>query len=68
MRLVIARGFYTTQLDCNWREENTVGGTELFPHVYGRISKAAITHIQHCRIAEDGLFEPDLDKLIGTTG
>lgn len=39
--------------------ENTVGGTELFPHIYGPINKEAVTSIEPFGIASierEGLF------------
>lgn len=41
------------------RFENTVGGTELFPHVYGSLPAAAVVAVAPLRPGKDGRFEFD---------
>jgi uncharacterized protein (DUF952 family) len=46
-----------SQLEAPLRFENTTGGTELFPHVYGVISLDAILLIHSLEASENGVFE-----------
>jgi uncharacterized protein (DUF952 family)/ribosomal protein S18 acetylase RimI-like enzyme len=46
-----------SQLKAPLRFENTTGGTELFPHVYGTINLDAILLIHSLEASENGVFE-----------
>jgi len=37
--------------------ENLLGGTELFPHVYGKINRSAVTRLIEPWQSKDGAFE-----------
>ena len=43
-------------VDCEIRIENTVGGSELYPHIYGVIPISSITRIHKLRTDADGRF------------
>ena len=44
-------------VDCEIRVENTSGGTELYPHIYGRVPWAAIRQVYGDTYGETGVFE-----------
>ena len=43
-------------VNCEIRRENTVGGSELFPHVYGVVPSSSITRVHKLRADADGKF------------
>jgi uncharacterized protein (DUF952 family) len=43
-------------LGCRVVDENLEGGTELFPHIYGRLNMAAVKKIHPFPCDEDGSF------------
>lgn len=46
-----------TRLTCAIVDENLEGGTELFPHVYGRLPMSAVVRIHEFPCGADGRFE-----------
>src|SRR5581483_5946841 len=46
----------TDRLDARVVEENLEGGSELFPHVYGRVNMSAVIRIHEFPCDADGLF------------
>ena len=44
--------------------ENTVGGVEQFPHLYGPVNRDAIRSVYPCVVTNDGEFRPSLDELL----
>ena len=45
------------RLSCAVLDENLEGGTELFPHIYGRLPMAAVVRIHRFPCGADGRFE-----------
>lgn len=43
--------------------ENTTGGEELFPHVYGVINCDAVVATLLCQVTAQGQFVPSLDQI-----
>ena len=43
-------------LDCRVVEENLEGGTELFPHIYGRLKMSAVIRVHEFPCGSDGQF------------
>lgn len=43
-------------VDCEIRVENTSGGTELYPHIYGRVPWVAVKHLYKNTYDEAGVF------------
>jgi uncharacterized protein (DUF952 family) len=49
-----------TRLACDVNDENLEGGTDLFPHIYGRLPMTAVVQIHPFSCAADGRFDlPD---------
>lgn len=48
-------------VDCEIRVENTSGGTELYPHIYGRVPWAAVRTVYRNPYGEEGVFELPLE-------
>jgi uncharacterized protein (DUF952 family) len=46
-----------TRLTCPVIDENLEGGTELYPHIYGRVPASAVVQIHPFRRGDDGRFE-----------
>lgn len=44
--------------------ENTMGGTEQFPHLYGPVNRDAIVSMHPCAVTSDGEFLPSLDEIL----
>jgi len=44
-------------LPCDVVDENLEGGTELFPHIYGRLPMAAVVRVHRFPCGADGRFE-----------
>jgi uncharacterized protein (DUF952 family) len=56
-----------TKLTCKVIDENLEGGTELFPHIYGRLPQGAVVRIHQLPCGEDGRFElPDAVSITST--
>ncbi|MDD9942172.1 MAG: DUF952 domain-containing protein [Myxococcales bacterium] len=53
-----------TQLASEMRWENTVGGEELFPHVYGPIDPSSVFAARPFRPRADGMFAFDDDSVV----
>lgn len=53
-------------VDCEIRVENTSGGTELYPHIYGRVPWMAVKKIYQNTYDATGLFK--LPPELQTTG
>ena len=45
------------RLSCDVLDENLEGGTDLFPHVYGRLPMAAVVRVHPFPCGADGRFE-----------
>lgn len=45
-----------TAIDCEIRVENTSGGTELYPHIYGRVPWAAVRQVYKDTYDAAGVF------------
>ena len=45
------------RLSCDVRDENLEGGTELFPHIYGRLPMTAVVRAYPFQCGADGRFE-----------
>ena len=45
------------RLDCRVVDENLESGTDLFPHVYGRLPMSAVVSVHELRCGADGLFD-----------
>lgn len=43
--------------------ENTLGGSELFPHLYGPLNCDAVTQSHHFAVTQDGEFVPSLEQM-----
>ncbi|ESA36324.1 glutathione s-transferase domain protein [Leptolyngbya sp. Heron Island J] len=43
-------------VDCEIRVENTSGGTELYPHIYGRVPWAAVKQVYEDTYDQAGMF------------
>lgn len=48
------------QLRCEIKNENTTGGTELFPHIYGTLPLNAVLRTFYLTRSDDGFELPDL--------
>jgi uncharacterized protein (DUF952 family) len=46
-----------TKLTCEVIDENLEGGTEMFPHIYGRLPVGAVVQIHRFPCGEDGRFD-----------
>ncbi|MEA5462409.1 DUF952 domain-containing protein [Leptothoe sp. PORK10 BA2] len=46
-----------TAVDCEIRVENTSGGTELYPHIYGRVPWTAVKQVYRDTYGATGVFE-----------
>jgi uncharacterized protein (DUF952 family) len=55
-----------TKLACDVIDENLEGGTDLFPHVYGRLPIAAVVEVHPFPCGATGRF--DLPRLSGLPG
>lgn len=44
-------------VDCEIRVENTSGGTELYPHIYGQVPWAAVRQVYEDTYDEAGVFQ-----------
>ncbi len=44
-------------VDCESRVENTSGGTELYPHIYGRVPWVAVKRVYEDTYDEAGMFQ-----------
>ena len=52
-----------TRLEMRIVDENLEGGSELFPHLYGRLPMSAVIRIHRFPSDEDGRFRlPDVEK------
>lgn len=55
----------TQQLKSPLRFENTTGGTELFPHLYGRLNLEAVIDILPFSPNEEGIFDEASLEVLG---
>jgi len=46
-----------SRLTCRVVDENLEGGTDLFPHVYGRLPMSAVVHVHEFPCGADGRFD-----------
>jgi uncharacterized protein (DUF952 family) len=46
-----------SRLSCDVLDENLEGGTDLFPHIYGRLPMAAVVRVHPFPCSADGRFE-----------
>lgn len=58
---VVILAIETDLLSTKWIMENTDGGTELFPHIYGKITHSAIQEVLHLDWKDDKPVIPGLD-------
>lgn len=45
------------RLACRVADENLEGGTDLFPHVYGRLPMSAVVNVHELQCGADGFFD-----------
>lgn len=50
-----------TALSCEVVEENLEGGTELFPHIYGKLPMSAVVRVHDFPCRADGRFDLPAD-------
>jgi uncharacterized protein (DUF952 family) len=49
-------------LDCSVINENLEGGSELYPHIYGRLKMSAVVRVHPFPCDEEGKFSPGLPE------